>query len=240
MPAFSLILPAHDEAACLGPVLREAHGQLAAVFADFEILVVDDGSGDGGDAVVRGLQAELPGLRLLQHPRRRGYGRALRTGFAAARGELVMYTDADGQFDLGELRAALPLLAAHPVLLGYRVRAQYRPLRRFLSWGFNRLVRVVFGVRVRDVDCSFKIFTRAVLQQLELRSEDFFIDTEIVAELGRLGLRPVQLGVTHRPRLAGRTSVRPSHIPKTCWTVLRMWWLRRRPAAPRVVLDPTP
>jgi hypothetical protein len=85
-------------------------------------------------------------------------------------------------------------------------------------------VRVLFRVKVRDVDCAFKLFTRKVVDRLHLESTDFFIDTEMVARTRRLGFKIVEKGVRHYPRKHGHTTVRAGHIPKTLWTVARMWW----------------
>jgi dolichol-phosphate mannosyltransferase len=189
-----------------------------------EVIVVDDGSVDGTSGVVARAAEQYPWLRLVPHQSNLGYGRALRTGFAAARGEFVFYTDADNQFDITELSEHWPLLNELDMLAGYRVY-RYDPFPRlFASWVYNRLVSILFRVRVRDVDCSFKVMRRSRLDSIVLQSTDFFIDTEIVARARKWNWRIGEVGVRHFPRRAGRTTVRPSDIPRTLRVVVAMWF----------------
>jgi glycosyltransferase involved in cell wall biosynthesis len=161
-------------------------------------------------------------LPVIRHERNRGYGAALRTGFAAAEGELVFYTDSDNQFDLSELGGVLPLMREWDAVLGYRIARKDARRRLLTSWVFNRLSCAVFGLAVRDLNCSFKLFRRDVLRALPLAADDFFIDTEIVVRLHRGGFRYVERGVTHLPRVAGRSTVRLSDIPRSLRAVARM------------------
>lgn len=185
--------------------------------------MVDDGSRDETAAILARLAPEFgERLRVVRHEVNRGYGAALRDGFAATRGDLVFYTDADNQFDLGELRGALPLLADADVVFGYRVNRQDPALRKFVSGVFNALSSLTFGMRVRDLNCSFKLFRGPLIRGLVIESDDFFVDTEIVARVHRAGYRYVQKGVTHFPRTAGRSTVRPSDVPRTLRSILRM------------------
>ena len=230
--SISVVLPAYNEVECIGEALERASEALQSGFVDWELIVVDDGSTDGTRAVVEAAEALDDRVRLAPHEENRGYGAALATGFGAARMELVGYTDSDLQFDFREFETLARRMADEDVevVLGFRIYRYDTVLRCLLSWTYNRLVRVLFGVGVRDVDCAFKLFRREAVQSLVLESTNFFVDTEMVAETGRLGLRMVEQGVRHYPRYAGRTTVRPSDIPRTLRTVGRMWWtIRKRP-----------
>jgi dolichol-phosphate mannosyltransferase len=253
LQSLSIVLPAYNEEANIEKQVRACLDFLQPSFADYEVIVVDDGSRDRTGEIVRALAAADPHVRVVTHPTNLGYGRALADGFRAARCDVVFYTDSDNQFDVREIADALPLLASPQqpdgadAVFGFRVYRYDSVLRCILSWGYNRLVRVLFRVKVRDVDCAFKLWTRAVNERLDLESHDFFIDTEMVAKIRRLGFRTVEKGVRHYPRTAGTTTVRAGHIPKTLWTVARMWWRihcgRPRPAAAPVTLpvsEPTP
>src|SRR5436305_9050162 len=143
--SLSLILPAYNEAAGIAAAVAEADDALAAFCPDYEILVVDDGSTDGTAAAVEAVTRERPRVRLLRHPANRGYGAALRTGFTAARGERVAFTDADAQFDLADLQKLLDQSDDFPIVAGYRIDRQDPPLRRFGSWGYNQLPRRLPG-----------------------------------------------------------------------------------------------
>jgi glycosyltransferase involved in cell wall biosynthesis len=225
-------MPAFNEEGNIEQAVRAACEAAAPLVRDYEVVVVDDGSRDGTAAILERLRAELGSrLRVVRHPENRGYGVALRHGFQAARGDLVFYTDSDNQFDLRELKDALPLMRDHDVVLGFRVDRQDPPLRKLVSAAFNTLAALAFGMAVRDLNCSFKLFRREHIQSLPLESDDFFVDTELVARIHRAGWRYVQRGVRHYPRRAGRSSVRPSDVPRTLLAIVRMWFRLRHAGA---------
>ena len=229
VPALSIVLPAFNEEGNIERAVREAIACATAITSAHEIVVVNDGSRDGTASILTGLSRELgPSLRIIEHPVNLGYGVSLRDGFRATRGDLVFYTDSDNQFDLGELRDLIPLMKDHDVVLGYRLDRQDPWVRRFVSGGFNRLSSWAFGMSVRDLNCSFKLFRGDLIRALPLDSADFFIDTELVARIHRGGFRYVQRGVRHYPRTAGRSTVRPSDVPRTLVSLARIWFRLRR------------
>jgi glycosyltransferase involved in cell wall biosynthesis len=233
-PALSIVLPAYNEEANIERAVREAAGAARALVPDHEIVVVNDGSRDRTGEVLAGL-AGVHGQRLviIDLAENLGYGAALRIGLRAARGDLVFYTDSDNQFDLTELREFLPLMKDCDAALGYRVDRQDTALRRLVSRGFNFLAWSAFGIRVRDMNCSFKLFRGDLIRSLPIDSNDFFVDTEIVARLHRGGFRTVERGVRHFPRTAGRSTVRTSDVPRTLISLARVWWRMRRDDAER-------
>jgi len=221
-PDISLVLPAYNEADNIDRAVREA-AAAGARAGTYEVLVVDDGSRDATPDRLAALQPQFgSSLRVLRHETNRGYGAALRAGFAAAEGDLVFYTDSDNQFDLSEISGFLPLMREWDAVLGYRIDRQDARRRLLTSWVFNRLSGTLLGLSVRDLNCSFKLFRREVLQALPLFADDFFIDTELVVRLHRGGFRYAERGVKHLPRTAGRSSVRLSDIPRTLAAVARM------------------
>ncbi len=211
----SACAPAYNEAGNVERVVRGFDETLGGAGVDYEIIIVDDGSSDGTAGVLERLGADVPALRVLTHPRNEGYGKSLRDAFAAATKDYVFYTDADGQFDLGEMTAFLPLLEGGNAVVGYRVGRAEGTVRRFFSWGYNLLVRVLFGLKIRDVDCSFKFLPRRALQALALHSDKFFIDTELMVKLKRAGVSVGERGVRHLPREHGRSTVSPTHVLTT-------------------------
>jgi glycosyltransferase involved in cell wall biosynthesis len=221
-PTLSLVMPAYNEAGNIERAVRAAT-EAGARAGTYEVVVVDDGSRDQTGERLAALSAELgPRLRVVRHEHNRGYGAALRSGFAAAEGDLVFYTDSDNQFDLSELASVIPLMREWDAVLGYRIDRKDARRRLLTSWVFNRLSCSVFDLSVRDLNCSFKLFRREVLRALPLESDDFFIDTEMVVRLHRAGFRYVERGVTHLPRLSGHSTVRLSDIPRTLQAVARM------------------
>lgn len=220
----SVVLPAFNEESNIEPAVARAVEVLEPLTREFEVIVVDDGSVDGTkDAVARMVEREHPRVRLLIHAANRGYGAALRTGFGHARYPLVFYTDSDLQFDVAEIEHFLPLADAYDVVVGFRVYRYDSVTRSLLSWTYNRIVRVLFRVRVRDVDCAFKLFRREVLDKITIDSTNFFVDAEILARARKWNFRITEKGVRHYPRTAGETTVRPSNIPETLREIARMW-----------------
>lgn len=202
----SIVLPAHDEAenieACLDSVTKAAE----RFFRDHEVIVVDDGSADAtAELVLR--RGELdPRVRLVQHPQNRGYGEALRSGFSVATGDLLFLTDSDNQFDLDELASFTPLIGDFDVVAGYRINRQEGWRRRAGARAWNELVRLAFGVPIRDVDCAFKLLRRPLLDEIELRATGAMVSTEMITRLLQRGARITEVGVTHLPRTAGVAS----------------------------------
>jgi dolichol-phosphate mannosyltransferase len=235
----SLVIPAFDEAAVIARAVREAEAALAGRFADFEVLVVDDGSRDATAAAVEELAA--PHTRLVRHGANRGYGAALRTGFEAARFPLVGFTDADCQFDLSELGTLAALADEYPIVVGYRADRKDHWRRRFFSWGYNRLARGLCGTRVRDVDCALKVFRRDALARLLPESRGYFVNTEMMTRARQLGLPVIEVPVTHRPRAGGDSKVSLREVPRTAVRLLRFWWANvvcgPRPAVSPAVLQ---
>jgi dolichol-phosphate mannosyltransferase len=230
------VLPAFNEEANIGPMIEAALTTLPELAERYEVIVVDDGSRDGtADVAQDWMRRHHPAVRLLAHDGNRGYGAAIRTGLRHARGDLVFYTDADRQFDIAELAYFLPLAREHDLVIGFRVYRYDPLLRSLVSWVYNRMVGLLFRVRVRDVDCAFKLLRREIVDKLALESDDFFIDTEIVAGARRWNFTIAQKAVRHYPRPAGETTVGASDVPRTLRTILHMW--RRMYASGR---RPTP
>jgi glycosyltransferase involved in cell wall biosynthesis len=237
VPRLSLFFPAHNEEANLVPLVEEAFGALPAIADEWEIVIVDDGSRDGTPRLADELAARHPGVvRAVHHPTNLGYGAALRSGFAAARHELVAFTDGDRQFriaDLGRLTSRLAEPDAPDVVAGYRIRRADPPLRTVYARLYRLANRTFFGLRVRDVDCACKLFRREALAGLCVESGGAFFSAELLIKLGALGRRIVEVGVPHYPRTAGSaTGAKPSVVLRAVrdfWALrLRMWAAPRR------------
>jgi glycosyltransferase involved in cell wall biosynthesis len=218
MPLFSVVIPTFNRRDL---VLRAIRSVLAQTFDDFEILVVDDGSTDDTRAVAEAAAAADPRVRVLVHEHNRGYGAALRTGIEGARCDWILLTDADLQFDLGELTRLLEPAQRHDVVVGFRmVRMDPLP-RRANAYAWNRLVGLVFDLDVRDVDCAFKLVRRELAQHLGLSADGAMISTELLARARLAGASITEIGVHHRPRLAGRSSGADPAVVLTAFRELR-------------------
>ena len=220
----SIVLPARNEAGNIAAAVEKSLAVAEKLSPRHEIIVVDDGSEDGTGQAVEGLaQRYYPRVRLVTHTVNLGYGAALRTGFRNSRFGLVFFTDSDNQFDISELEYFIPMMKDNDMVTGFRVYRYDPVLRSILSWFYNRLVGVMFGLRVRDVDCAFKLMRRELVQKVTIECNNFFVNTELLAKARRWNFRIAEKGVRHYPRMTGETSVRPSDIPKTLATVFRMW-----------------
>ncbi len=220
----SFVYPAFNEEENVAEAVRRAVEAAYLVRLDeFEVIVVDDGSADATWAVLERLAAQEPHLRPIRHEQNQGYAAALRTGFKAARFPLVFYSDSDNQFDIREIRYLIPLAERYHVVTGFRIY-RFDPLTRLvLSWGFNLLVRIMFQIPVRDIDCAFKLFRRDLFEKIEIESQRFFVDTEILAKAKALGFTMTEIGVRHYPRMAGRSTVRPIHVLHTLRELVKIW-----------------
>jgi glycosyltransferase involved in cell wall biosynthesis len=239
-PALSLVFPVFDEAGTIGTVIETALSAAAFVTPDFEIVVVDDGSADGSDAIIDDWCRRDERVHVVRHPTNAGYGAALRSGLRGARGELVFFSDADLQFDLAELGALLAHASEFDIVAGYR-HPRRDPWHRTLiaaAWGL--LVRFLFGLRVRDIDCAFKVFRRPVLDAIPIQSIGAFVNTEILVRAQAMGASIRQVPVSHRRRIHGRaTGAHPRVLLRALFELSSLYCdlhraLRREPqSAPR-------
>jgi len=200
-------------------VVRSARRAGYGVADRVEILAVDDGSTDGTGTVLDELAARLPELQVLRHARNRGYGPALRTGFEAARADWVFYTDADGQFRLGDLpRLVPPVLAGFPVVSGFREPRRDAWPRRLNGRVWSRLTSALLGHPLRDVNCAFKLFPRSFLQSAPTRATAAAFPAELIAAAAARGLPIAEVPVPHYPRRNGRpTGNRPDVVGRGLW-----------------------
>jgi len=203
----SVVLPAYNEEAVIAQTVQHCEAVLGKIAPDYEILVVDDGSRDQTGAICDALAARNPRVRVMHNATNRGYGGALIAGFGAATKELTFFMDADGQFDIADLVALLPLREqGYRAILGYRKRRQDAFLRLVNAWGWKLLVSALFGLRVRDVDCAFKVYDTALVRALDVRAVGAMVNTEMLVKLNRLGVPYVEVPVHHLPRQHGKAT----------------------------------
>jgi len=203
--AVSLFFPMLNEEGNIRRAVESALTVLEAVTHHCEVIVVDDGSRDETGAIADRLAASDCRVRVVHHPENRGYGAALRSGFAAARYPLVAFVDGDNQFDLAELAILLDAVDGFDLVSGYRVARQDPAIRRLNAFLYNRLTRALFDIPLRDVNCGFKIYRRELVQRLlpQLETTGALINVEMLARSRKLGARVREVGVNHYPRITG-------------------------------------
>jgi glycosyltransferase involved in cell wall biosynthesis len=171
--------------------------------ADYEVIIVNDGSSDATGSIAEKIVSRDNRVKVVHHSTNLGYGSALQSGFKAATKELVFFTDGDGQFDINEMPLLLPLMAQYDIVTCYRMNRQDPLIRKINAWCWTQLVCLLFNMKIRDIDCAFKLFKRSSVDTAKLVSTGALIDAEILARAARKGCKMTQVGVHHYPRTAG-------------------------------------
>jgi glycosyltransferase involved in cell wall biosynthesis len=228
------VLPCFNEEGNIVQVVLQAAEVGRRLASELEIIVVDDGSTDETAKVLARLQATVSELKIAAHPQNRGYGAAVRSGLDRARMDYVFLTDGDGQFDMDEIPVAVRLLSEHDLVAGYRTHRQDGWWRRLWGRTWTALVNQVFGLRVRDANCAFKLLPRSLLRSSDLRSEGALISAELLFEARRAALSVGECAVTHYPRRSGRQSGASPRVIATAFMELLACLSRRWLPAKRV------
>jgi glycosyltransferase involved in cell wall biosynthesis len=228
----SYFFPAHNEEGNVEALVADALAALPVLAERFEIIVVNDGSTDRTGALADGLAAANPEVvRVVHHPTNMGYGAALRSGFRVARFEWVGFTDGDRQFavsDLGRLTSRMAEADQPDVVVGFRIQRADPPIRTLYAKSYRLANRLLFGLKVTDVDCACKLFRRASLRGLRVESGGAFFSAELLIKLRAAGRSVVEVGVPHYARTVGSpTGARPAVILRAVrdfWNLrLRLW-----------------
>lgn len=203
MDSLSIVIPAYNEAANIVGVLQTISAVAKKWNMDYEIILVNDGSQDRTGFIARELGPRIPNFRLVEHYPNRGYGGALKAGFAAASKEWIVFIPGDGQFDFTEIHRLTDRASEADVICGYRADRKDPLIRRINAFGWNMLIRLLFGRLCRDIDCGFKLIRSEVLAHVNLASDGALVDTELLAAARAQGYHITEVPVTHLPRTAG-------------------------------------
>ena len=225
VPSISAFFPCYNDAKTIGDLVLEAERQLQQLTDDFEVIVVNDGSRDDSADVLRALQARVPRLKVVTHERNRGYGAALRSGFANATRDLVFYTDGDGQYDVRELPILLMLMTGDTHFVNGIKMTRQDPLYRVHVGSIHRfLMRWSFWLPINDVDCDFRLIRRSILDRIELHSNSGSICVELVKNAQRAGAEFREVSVHHYARKWGVSQFfRPGRIIRTYLDLAGSW-----------------
>lgn len=232
--SISVFIPAYNEEENVAGIVREIRDYLASRFTDYEILVVSEGSTDLTNEIVKGLQLEIPQLKLFAQPGNFGYAGALRTGFKNSKKDLIFYTDGDRQFDIKELDLLLPLIERYDIVTGYKIKRHDPLMRIWTSKIYNWTMRLIFGLKVKDVNCAFKLYRRAVIDKVDFLPmlTQGVINVEIYLTALKNGYTIGEAPVHHFDREKGKTDTefgkRGKIIafvkPRIIWGFLKDTW----------------
>ena len=203
LPSLSFVFPMYNEIGNVERCVAEALATGRKITSDLEIVLVDDASTDGCGALADQLAERHPEVKVMHHAKNRKLGGALRTGFAAATKDWVLYIDSDLPIEMDDALLAVPLTSNAEMVIGNRQGRAEGPKREIMSWVYNRLIRVLFGLNVRDVNFAFKLFRRSILERICLQSEGSFIDAELLIETHKAGFRIAELPLRYFERTAG-------------------------------------
>jgi len=201
--SISVFFPCYNEQDNITRVVEQALTVLEKLNADFEVIIVNDGSSDRTGQIADEIAGQKDRVKVVHHGTNLGYGAALQSGFKAATKELVFYTDGDGQFDINEMPPMLRLMEQYDIVSCYRLNRQDNLIRKINGWCWTKLVCLLFGMKIRDIDCAFKLYKREIFDNIKVVSTGALIDAEILARAVRKGYRVTQQGIHHYPRTAG-------------------------------------
>jgi len=224
-PGLSIFFPAYNDAGTIASLALIAHMTAREITDDYEVIVVNDGSPDHTGELLDEMARHFSWLKVIHHEKNRGYGGALRTGFGTASKELVFYTDGDAQYDPREL--ALLYRAFGPdvdFVNGYKI-GRSDPLHRIvIGRVYHWFVRTVFGLRLRDVDCDFRLMRRAVFEKVVLTRSSGVICVELMKKVQDHGYRIAQVPVHHFHRTYGKSQFfNFPRVARTLVDLMRLW-----------------
>lgn len=219
----SVIFPCYNEEQNILKQISTANAVLDKITDDYEIIVVNDGSTDGTKALLEKITSENAKIKVISHKTTLFYGETLKTGFKYATKDLVFYTSMDNQYDVGQISDFLQYINSNDVVIGYRAKRKDPLYRIFIARTYNLLIRILYSLKVKDIDCAFKLFRKDVLSNLQIKSHYSFIDAEILLKAKKAGYSIKELEVTHYPRIFGSSTVRFKTIFLTLTEIIKFW-----------------
>ncbi|MEX2028589.1 MAG: glycosyltransferase family 2 protein [Candidatus Curtissbacteria bacterium] len=225
-PTISVFFPCYNDEGSIAKMVDDATGVLKRISRDYEVIVVDDGSSDNSRKILTDLAKKNKKLKLVFHEKNRGYGGALKSGFKTASKELIFYTDGDGQYDVREIEKLLPRMTPDvDVVQGYKLKRHDPIYRMIIGWTYHHFSRIVFNIKVKDIDCDFRLIRKRALDDIKLHYDSGVICVELMKKLQKDGARFSEIGVHHFPRLHGRSQFfNARRVSKTLIEQGRLWW----------------
>jgi glycosyltransferase involved in cell wall biosynthesis len=224
LDGLSVFFPAYNEEDNIARTVEKAFAVIPTIAKEFEIIVVNDGSTDKTAQHLKELSDKYKNLRVITHQANRGYGASLKSGFVSAKYPYIFFTDADSQFDIRHIEKLIPLIERCDIAAGFRVKRQDPFYRIINAKLYNLLVRMLFGLKMSDIDCAFKLIKKQVIDTLVLESESQFISAEFLIKAKKKGFTIAQCGIEHFPRQKGRaTGNNPLVVIRSFKELFKLW-----------------
>ena len=226
-PGLSVFFPAYNDSGTIASLVISALRTARTLTSDYEVIVVNDGSADATADILNELARTYPEVRVVHHPQNRGYGGALRSGFAAATRDLVFYTDGDAQYDPAEMTVLWQALVDGVDLVnGYKI-SRSDPLHRIVIGRiYHHTVKLLFGLKVRDVDCDFRMMRRAIFERVQLEKNSGVICLEMMKKIQDAGFNIAEVPVHHYHRAHGRSQFfNFRRLARTAADVMKLWFV---------------
>ncbi len=224
-PGLTVFFPAYNDSGTIASLVISARTTAQKLTQDFEIIVVNDGSADHTAEIADELAHTYPEVRVIHHPRNRGYGGALRSGFSGATKELIFYTDGDAQYDPAELEQLWPkMVRGVDVVNGYKISRSDPMHRIIIGRVYHHTVKRLFGLKVRDVDCDFRLIRRRVFERITLEHNSGVICLELMKKLTDAGCVIAEVPVHHYHRAFGKSQFfNFRRLAHTARDVFKLW-----------------
>lgn len=219
----SIIFPIYNEEKGLRKSVTEIILLLEPLFSHIEVLAVNDASKDNSLKILEELQRQDKRIKLISHNQNEGYGAALRTGLKNSKYDWIFFTDSDMQFNPAELKTFLPYTKDFDFIIGCRKNRADSLKRKTISFVYNRIIRIIFQLPLKDVDCAFKLMRKSDLQKIDFFSNSFFVSAEIMVKAKKMGIRIKEMGVNHYPRTSGKSTVTYGRVIKSMFDLLKLF-----------------
>ncbi|MCX7766977.1 MAG: glycosyltransferase family 2 protein [Candidatus Sumerlaeia bacterium] len=205
--SLTIFFPCYNDSATIAGMVILAHEVARDITDDFEVIVIDDGSSDSSRLILEELKEQYPEtLKLIFHQRNKGYGGALRSGFANATKEWIFYTDGDAQYDVRELTKLVEKVSDEiDVVQGYKIKRHDPWHRIVIGLIYQYGMKILFGLKIKDVDCDFRLLRRRIFDKVKLNYNTGIICLELIKKIQHCGFRFAEVGVNHYFRLAGKS-----------------------------------
>jgi len=224
-PELSIFFPCYNDAGTIASMVALADLTASSLTDSYEIIVIDDGSSDNSRSILKKLESKFSSLKLVFHEANRGYGGALRSGFATARGEWVFYTDGDYQYDVDDLKLLWEKVSPEvDCVNGFKLKRHDPFYRVWIGLMYQHFIQIMFSLKIKDVDCDFRLIRRSALNKFELQEQTGCICVELVKKLQETGAKFTEVGVKHMFRAYGHSQFfNFPRIFRTLWKLKRLW-----------------